>query len=148
MGRQAVDVRTTTSASPDAVYALLRDNRGWPAWTPLDSCEIERQGDDGEPEGVGTVRVVRNGRHTMREEIVELAPSRRFSYTVLSGLAVRGYRADVDLEPTADGTAIRWRSSFTAKVPGTGRLYRRALTTATRQFAEGLAEHARERSAV
>jgi hypothetical protein len=50
------------------------------------------------------------------EEIVELVSARRFSYRLLSGLAIRGYRADIDLEPTEEGTVIRWHSSFDPKL--------------------------------
>jgi Polyketide cyclase / dehydrase and lipid transport len=79
-----------------------------------------------------------------REEIVELVTNRRFSYAQLSGLAIRGYRADVDLEPTDGGTLIRWHSSFDPKVPGTGRLYRRQLSRFIEQTVKGLAARADE----
>jgi uncharacterized protein YndB with AHSA1/START domain len=139
---QKIDVRVPTEASPAAVYAALRDGSTWPRWTPLDSFALERPG-QGEPEGLGAIRSWRNGRHTLREEIVELVPDRRFSYTLLSGLAIKGYRADVDIEPDAGGgCTIHWRSSFEPKVPGTGWLYRRALGQATEQFATGLAGYA------
>ncbi len=42
----------------------------------------------------------------------------------------------------AIGTDIRWHTTFTAKVPALGWLYRKALTKATQQFVDGLAEHA------
>jgi len=79
----------------------------------------------------------------VREEIVERIPERRLSYTLLGGLAVRDYRADIDLEavPTG-GTRIHWHTTFKPKVPGSGWLYRRALDKATTQFTEGLAHHA------
>ncbi len=78
----------------------------------------------------------------MREEVVELRPDRRFSYVLLSGLPVRGYRADVDLEPTTEGTLIRWRASFDPTIPGTGWLIRRRLAGITQRFVRGLAERA------
>ena len=143
MRRQQVEGRAQTTASPEAVYLLLRDGASWPSWSPIDSFELERPGDD-EPEGVGAIRVFRTGRYTMREQIVELVPQRRFSYALLSGLALRDYRADVDLEPAAAGTAIRWHSSFAAKAPGTGWLYRRQLAKLMEQFAQGLADHSRQ----
>jgi hypothetical protein len=59
-----------------------------------------------------------------------------------SGLPVRGYRADVDLEPDGQGTAIRSRSSFDPKLPGTGWLIRRRLARITERFVRGLAAHA------
>lgn len=126
MGLQNVDVTVESKAPPAAVYALLRDGSTWPQWGRWDSFALEREAAD-EPESVGAIRVWRVGRKTIREEIVELIPDRRFGYALLSGLALRGYRADVELTPTAEGCTIRWRSTFRPKVPGTGWLYRRAL---------------------
>ncbi|MBE1489900.1 SRPBCC family protein [Plantactinospora soyae] len=146
MGRQQIDVRVRSAASPAAVHALLRDGAGWPTWSPIDSFELERPGPD-EPEGVGAIRIFRTGRTTSRERVVERVPDRRFSYELLSGLPIRDYRADVDLTPDDGGTLIRWRSSFSATVPGTGWIYRRALGRFIRQTAEGLASHAAARAA-
>jgi hypothetical protein len=143
MGRLRIEHRATTTADPATVYALLRDGAGWPSWSPVESCEIERPGAD-EPEGVGAVRVLRSGRVTGRDEIVELVPDRRFSYTNSSSLPVRNYRGDVDLEPVSDGTAIRWQSTFDPKWPGTGWLMRRGLDRFIAQMTEGLAERAAE----
>lgn len=146
MKRQHIDVRAHTTAHPETVYALLRDGASWPRWSPIGSFELERRADSDDPEGVGAIRVFRSRRLgtkvTSREQIVELVPGRRFSYTLLSGMPIRGYRADVDLEPTKDGTTIRWHSSFEPKVPGTGRLYRRILTGFIEECVSGLAAHA------
>ncbi|HLU45669.1 MAG TPA: SRPBCC family protein [Natronosporangium sp.] len=140
---QRVQVEARSSAPPAAVYALLRAGATWPEWSPIGSFTLERPGKS-EPEGVGAIRVFRTGRITSREEIVELVPDRRLSYVLLSGLAIRNYRADVDLIPTDDGTLIRWRSSFTAVVPGTGGIYRRTLTRFIQECATGLAARAAE----
>ena len=142
MGEQRISARGRTTASPAAVYAALRDGSTWPEWaSTIDSFELERPGRD-EREGLGAIRVWHSKRRKLREEIVELVPERRLSYTVLSGMAVRGYRADVDLTPTADGTEIHWHSSFRAKVPGLGGVYRKALQEATDTFVPGLAAYA------
>ena len=141
MARQRIEHRATSTADPATVYALLRDGAGWPTWSPIESFELERPGAE-EPEGLGAVRVFRSGRVTGRDEIVELVPDRRFSYAHTSNLPVRDYRADVDLEPTAEGTAIRWVSSFDPKVPGTGWLLRRGLDGFVAQLTRGLAGHA------
>jgi hypothetical protein len=141
MARQRIEHRATTTADPATVYALLRDGAGWPAWSPIDSFELERPGAD-EPEGIGAVRIFRGGRVIGRDTIVELVPDRRFSYTHTSNLPVRDYRADVELEPTGEGTAIRWVSSFDPKVPGTGWLLRRGLDGFVSKLARGLADHA------
>ncbi len=141
MGLLEVDVRVPTTARPEAVYALLRDGASWPVWSPIGSFELGRPAAD-EPEGIGAIRIFRTGRHTSVERIVELVPGRRLSYALVRGLALRGYRADVDLEPDGDTTYIHWHSSFTAKVPGTGWIYQRSLTDFVRRCAEGLAAHA------
>ena len=141
MGRNTVDVRAHSAAAPEAVYALLVDGASWPTWSGHDSFELVEPGRDG-GESLGAVRIFRRGPVASRERIVELVPGRRVGYVLLSGLPLSGYRADVDLEPADGGTDIRWHSSFTAKVPGTGRLFARALTAFIRRAANSLADRA------
>lgn len=141
MGVQRIDVTATTTAPAGAVYALLRDGATWPVWSPLGSFELEAPGPEG-GESLGAIRIFRTGRFTSRERIVELVPDRRFSYALLSGLAIKGYRADVDLTEGPDGTTIRWHSSFEAKVPGFGGFYRRMLQKFLQRCADGLARAA------
>jgi hypothetical protein len=82
-------------------------------------------------------------RNPTREEVVELAPNRRIGYVLLSGLAIRDYRAFIDLEPDdGGGTRIHWYSSIRPALPGTGWLYRLVLRVAVARFAESLAAHA------
>jgi hypothetical protein len=141
MKQYEIDATARTSAGADVVYALLRDGSTWPQWTTIDAFELERPAAD-EPEGVGAVRKFRSGRYTIHEQVLELVPERRFSYEMVSGMPLRDYRADIELEPREDGTIIRWRSSFTPKIPGTGRLTQRRLSAITEGFAQGLAAHA------
>lgn len=142
MAHQEIDIRTTTSAAPAAVWALLDDSASWPSWTPIERFELVRPGG---ADGLGEVRRFTTGRVTVREEIVERRAERRLSYRLLGGLAVRDYRAEIDLRPrpAGGGTEIRWHTTFRPRVPGSGGLYRRALEKATRQFVDGLADHAR-----
>jgi len=91
MRRQHIDIRTTTSAGPAVVYALLTDGASWPDWSPIDSFELEKEGAD-ESEGVGAVRVFRDGRIEGRDTIVELVADRRFGYTHVSPLPIKDYR--------------------------------------------------------
>src|SRR3954469_9346030 len=141
MARQRIEHHATTTADPATVYALLRDGATWPEWSPIESFELERPGAD-EPEGVGAVRVFRAGRVTGRDTIAELVADRRLAYTHVSNLPIRDYRAAVDLEPTADGTAIRWVAEFAPKIPGTGALLRRGLNGFVKGLTDGLAERA------
>ena len=135
---QKIETMARTSADAATVYSLLIDGTTWPTWSPLESFELESE----PPERLGSIRVFRTGRTVSREEVVELVPGRRFSYALLSGLPLRGYRANVDLTPVDGGTVIQWRSSFTPKVPGTGWIYRWALGKFIQRCVDGLAAHA------
>jgi hypothetical protein len=119
------------------VWPLLADVRTWPRWAPFDEAEVESG------EGVGEIRRFRAGRVTTMERVTAIEPPRRYAYEFLSGPPIRDYRAEVTLTPTAeDGTTIRWRSSFRAKLPGTAWLVRRRLAQFIAQTAEGLAREA------
>ncbi len=139
MAPKEIDVRTTTPADPDAVWRLLGDSATWPSWTPIDAYAPERPAGS---DGLGEIRRFTTGRVEVREEIVEREERRRLTYALLSGLALRDYRAEIDLVPAPDGTAIRWHTTFRPKVPGSGWIYRRALDRITRQFVDGLARAA------
>ena len=140
MGRKQIDYERTTPADVQAVWRLLGDSASWPSWTRI---EEHTPVEPGGPDGRGEVRLFKTGRYEVRKEIVERRPLERLSYTVVAGLGVRDYRADIDLHPLPDGgTRIHWHTVFRAKVPGFGWLYQRALDKATRQFIEGLAEYA------
>ncbi|HEX8805221.1 MAG TPA: SRPBCC family protein [Acidimicrobiales bacterium] len=143
---QEIDVRVHTTADPATVHALLLDGSTWPTWSPLSSFELEAPAPDG-TEGVGALRIFRTRRGpltiTSRERVVEVVPDRRFSYAALSGLPVRDYRADVDVEPDpAGGSTIRWHSTFRGAFPGAGWWVRRTLAPFIRRSVEGLAAHA------
>ena len=142
MGKKhEIDEQAWSAADPDTVYALLADGSTWPVWSPIGSFELRQEG-DGAPEGLNAIRVFRTGRTTSVERLVELRPGRRLSYTLLEGLPLRGYRADVDLESHDGGTNIRWHSTFEPKRQGTGWLYRVILGKFIRRCVKGLADYA------
>ena len=141
MSRQRIEHTASTTADPAAVYALLRDGATWPRWGKLDSFELERPGER-EPEGVGAVRIFRQGKVEGRDTVAELVENRRFSYTHESKLPVKNYRADIDLTPRQGGTEIRWVTQFDPKFPGTGGLVRRGLDKFIAENVNGLASYA------
>lgn len=146
MKKRHIDVSATTSAGPAAVYTLVADGATWPAWSPMDSVEIERPGATA-PEGVGAIRVNHKGRTVGRDEIIDLVPNERFVYRSLSGVPVRDYIGEITLTPTPDGgTTIRWQSSFFPKTAGMGWLLQRGLTKFLRECVQGLATAASRQS--
>ena len=78
-----------------------------------------------------------------RDAVLASAAAQR---TLLEGLPLKGYRADVDLEPADGGTWIRWHSTFDGKHQGTGWIYRLALRRFIRACVRGLADAAASNS--
>ncbi len=139
MAQQVIAHTVTSEAEPASVFALLGDGSTWPEWSPLGSFELLEPG-DGSPEGVGAVRLFTTGRIKSRERVVERRPGEVFSYVLEKGLPLRDYVAVISLTRSGPGTTtIEWRSTFRAKVPGTGGLYRRQLGKFIKKTVEGLA---------
>jgi uncharacterized protein YndB with AHSA1/START domain len=142
MKHRRIDLTATTAAPRAAVYRLVADGSTWSRWAAIDSLELERPGDP-PPEGVGAIRVLRRGRTTGRDRIVELVPDRRLRYESLSGLPTRDYVGTVELDDApGGGTTIHWRSSFLPKLPGTGALLERGIRRFLQECADGLARDA------
>ena len=147
MSRQRIEHTATTTADPATVYALLRDGATWPVWGPLDSFELEGTGEQ-EPEGLGAVRLFRSGRVTGRDTIAELVQDRRFSYTHVSNLPIKNYRADVDLDAGRRRHGDPVGVGLRPEAPGDRRLLRRGLDGFVSKLVNGLAEHASSRARV
>lgn len=120
---ETYDFTVHAVAPPEVVFAVLADATRWHEWAGFSvaTSEWEREGDPA-PGGVGAIR--RLGRAPMygREQITEYDAPVHMAYTILSGIPVHGYHADVDLLADATGTTIRWSGAFEPKVPGTGAL--------------------------
>jgi hypothetical protein len=102
----ALEGRGFSSASPDAVFAVLADHERWPEWFPnVRSVEVT-----GAAAGVGARRRVRVPGLTVDEEFIAWEPGVRWSFT---GTAAKpGFLTslveDCRLEATEGGTAISY----------------------------------------
>jgi uncharacterized protein YndB with AHSA1/START domain len=133
-------------APPEAVWPLLSDVRTWKDWAPFDTSELEHEA-DGDPNGVGAIRRYTRGKHVTREVVVAYDAPSHFAYELLEGVKVRDYRADVRLERAPEGgTDIRWRSTYYAQAPGTGRIVQIVLGRFIRRTVQGLAAKAGQAS--
>lgn len=131
-------------APPETVWSLVATTSRWPEWSGVPRAVVERQGDP-PPDGVGSIRRLGAGRFvSSREETLVWDPPHHMAYTILSGLPVRGYRADVELSPgPGPGTTlVVWRGSFDAKWAGTGALVAAALRQVIGLFTRRLCAHA------
>ncbi len=145
MKTSSYEIIVRSPATAQAVFDLLADAPGWPRWAgPLAAtASWEREGDPA-PGGVGAIRKIGRWPQYGREQIVEYDPPHHVAYTVLSGVPVRDYRADIDIVPEGNGTMIRWRATFTPKVPGTGALCAVVLRRIVGGFARRAGKAARD----
>ncbi len=123
MGKLHVEAEQIAAAAPDDVWALVSDATAYPRWGPWHEAGYRSAG-DASPRGPGAVYWLRSShRYGLRrpvsvEKILEIEEGRRLAYTVIGGIPVRNYRAEITLTPTADGTRIRWAASWDRTVAG------------------------------
>lgn len=115
-----MEAEGATSASPGVVWALVADANSYPHWGPWNEGGYLPPAAG--PSRKGSVQRFRYGRRTVSvEKILEVEAPRRLAYTVVEGLPVKNYRAEVTLRQTqAGGTSVRWvatwDSTFLGKV--------------------------------
>jgi uncharacterized protein YndB with AHSA1/START domain len=112
-----VEADGTTRATPEAVWALIADAGSYPRWGPWDDGGYRSPGNGGE-QGVGAVRWFRLGRTTTVERVVGVEVGRRLAYTVVGGIPVRNYKAEVTLAAVAGATRIHWAATWDPTVLG------------------------------
>ena len=145
MSQLRVEAEGITSADPEAVWSLVADANGYPSWGPWNDGGYQPAAEG--PSRKGSVQWFRYGRHTTVEEILEVDEPRRLVYTVLRGMPVRNYRAELTLTPAAPkGTTVRW----TATWDGTfmGRMVHRRLQQIYRQVMTDLVAAADHKDAL
>jgi uncharacterized protein YndB with AHSA1/START domain len=144
-----VEAEQTARAAPEAVWALVCDATRYPEWGPWSAAGYRRPGDNS-PRGPGAVQWLTSSHRaylryaTSVERILEVEEGRRLAYTVIGGIPVRNYRAEVTLTPVEGGTRIRWAGSWDPTLPG--RIVLRSLRTVYPEIVAGLAAAAEKNS--
>ena len=150
MDKLHVEAEQTTQAAPAIVWALVSDATTYPRWGPWSEVGYRRPGDTS-PGGPGAVYWLRSSRrYGLRrpvsvERILDAEEGRRLAYTVIGGIPVRNYRAEVTLAPVAGGTRIRWAASWDRTLAG--RLVQRSLRRVYPQIVADLASAAEKQAA-
>ena len=136
MSQLRVEAEGITSADPEVVWSLVADANGYPSWGPWNDGGYQPAAEG--PSRKGSVQWFRYGRRTTSvEEILEADEPRRLVYTVLRGMPVRNYRAEVTLTPAAPkGTSVRWKATWDGTFMG--RMVHRRLQQVYRQVMTAL----------
>ena len=114
MAQLHVEAEGVAHAAPEAVWQLVANADSYQQWGPWNASGYQGPAAD----GAGVIRWMRYGRTTTVEKVLESEPARRLVYTVVKGIPVRNYRAEVTLRPEGEGTYIRWSASWDRTVPG------------------------------
>jgi uncharacterized protein YndB with AHSA1/START domain len=142
MGQLEACAERTARATPETVWALVSNATRYPEWGPWRAAGYRRPG-DASPRGPGAVQWLQSSRRYLLrypvsvEKILEVEEGRLLAYTVVGGIPVRNYRAEVTLTPDGDSTHIRWAGRWDATARG--RLVWRGLRTLYPQIVEALA---------
>jgi uncharacterized protein YndB with AHSA1/START domain len=134
-----IEIEREIRASPEAVFDVLADHRGWERWSGAREVVLRREGDP-PPNGAGASRVIRARGLAIEEEITRFEPPERMEYRVVAGLPIRNHRAWLRLEPSGRGTRLRWEVRFDPRIPGSGPLLRRALRASLEHVLDRLSE--------
>ena len=117
MPRLHVEADGVARAAPQVVWELVADAGRYSQWGPWSASGYENLGDQA-ADGAGVIRWMRYGRTTTVEKVLASDRGRRLVYTVVKGIPVRNYRAEVTLCPEGAGTRIRWSASWDRTFPG------------------------------
>jgi uncharacterized protein YndB with AHSA1/START domain len=112
-----VEAEGATRAAPEAVWELVANADSYSEWGPWSAGGYQNLRDQA-PDGAGVIRWFRYGRTTTVEKVLESERPRRLVYTVVKGIPVRNYQAEVTLSPEGEGTQIRWSASWDRTLSG------------------------------
>jgi uncharacterized protein YndB with AHSA1/START domain len=134
------------AASPEIVFDVLTDHRGYAEITPMRKVELEREGEPA-PNGVGAIRVLRSVGPPLREEVIGFERPGRFSYRMLSGAPVRDHVGTVSLEPAGAGTKVTYAVRTTPTVPVAGAAVVAVTKLAINKLLNGIVVESERRAA-
>jgi uncharacterized protein YndB with AHSA1/START domain len=117
MTQLRVEAEGAARAAPEVVWELVANADRYSEWGPWGASGYENLGAQA-PDGAGVIRWMRYGRTTTVEKVLASERARRLVYTVVRGIPVRNYRAEVTLTPEGDGTHVRWAASWDQTLPG------------------------------
>jgi uncharacterized protein YndB with AHSA1/START domain len=116
MAQLHVEAEGVAQAAPEVVWELVANADRYHEWGPWSASGYQSRADHAD--GPGVIRWMRYGRTTTVEKVLDAEKGRRLTYTVVKGIPVRNYRAEVTLTPQGEGTHIRWSASWDRTLPG------------------------------
>ena len=116
MAQLRVEAEGVAQAAPEAVWELVANADRYSEWGPWSASGYENLGGQA-PDGAGVIRWMRYGRTTTVEKVLESERARRLVYTVVKGILVRNYRAEVTLSPVGKARTSAGQPAGTGLFP-------------------------------
>lgn len=132
---QTIDITETIALPIDRAFELLTDHARYHRFPGITRSELLKKGTPA-PNGLGAVRRVALGKVELDEEITGFEPPNRLAYRVVASRPIEVVHEGgvMELTEVAEGTRIRWRSTFRLAIPLVGGFIARR---AARQFERG-----------
>jgi hypothetical protein len=152
MDKLQVEAEQTAEATPETVWAIISDATQYPQFGPWSAAGYRNKDGDPPPGTVGNVYWLKSSRRTYLryatsvEKIVELNEGRSLAYTVVGGIPVKNYRAEITLTPVEGGTHIRWAATWDSTLGG--RIVYRTLVVLYPELVASLARLAEQKPSV
>jgi hypothetical protein len=121
-----VQVSRHAQASPETLFRLLDAAKDWPKWSIVGSVKFDHA-EDRTRQLVGAHRRFKTGLMVLDERIVVREPGRRIDYALLRGLPLERYVGSIALDPTQEGTLLRWSATFSSRGFGSAWFWRGAI---------------------
>jgi uncharacterized protein YndB with AHSA1/START domain len=113
---------------PAAIFAHLAEHENLAELFGAKVTRV-RDGDDGERNGVGSVRKLQIGPlPTFEETVTEFVPSERIVYRITKGSPLRGHLGTMTFEPAGEGTSFVYDIRIASPIPGIAPLVTAVLT--------------------
>jgi uncharacterized protein YndB with AHSA1/START domain len=123
-----VHVEHDFAKPPERVFAHLAEHENLAEVFGANVTRL-KDGEDGERNGVGSVRRLRIGPLPPFEETVtEFVPSERIVYRITKGSPLRGHVGVMSFAPASGGTRFVYDIRLASPIPGLAVLVRSALT--------------------
>jgi len=123
-----VHVERQFAKGPEAIFAHLAEHENLAEVFGAKVARV-RDGDDGERNGVGSVRKLQIGPLPPFEETVtEFVPSERIVYRITKGSPLRGHVGTMTFAPAGDGTSFVYDIRIASPIPGVAPLVCAVLT--------------------
>lgn len=122
MSQQQVRFEQFFAAPCDKVFAYFADHQKFGRIWGGTFARVKDGNDPRDPNGLGSVREIRNKGMAFEETISKYEPSSLIEYTITKGGPIKNHLGHIEFHAVEGGTKLDYTITFDPKVPLTGGL--------------------------